>query len=366
MKLLHKLIPIAILAILLAAGLMIAGCGDDAEEPADTTAAPTETTAAGTETTAAPSGDKIVLRLPMGQPDGDPLVVPVQEMAAKFNARTNGAYEIQVFTASSLVAPPEALDACRTGAVEMASICYPIYAGVDERLSIIELPFIFNNMAALEAAHNERMVALFDQITTEKFNQKTLGMNHVGYNEIIGTKPVKTLDDFKGLLVGVASPIAIDMFQQLGAQTVVVDWTESYSNIDKKVVDQILAGTQYMWIAELYKPGKYSTWMQGTAPHYGITVNLDVWNAMPTDIQKALSEEVMACSVQMNKDHSTYWDANKKKLEDGGCEVFIPSDEERAKWKAECDDYVAEKIAGFGDFGAQFMEIVNEANAANP
>jgi len=365
MKRLRKLWPIAMLMVLLAAGLLIAGCGES-DEPTETTAGATDTTAGVTDTTAAASGDKIVLRLPMGQPDGDPLVVPVQEMAEKFNARANGAYEIQVFTSASLVAPPEALDACRTGAVEMASICYPIYANVDERLSIIELPFIFKDMAALEAAHNEKMVALYDGITTEKFNQKTLGMNHVGFNELIGSKPLKTLEDWKGMLIGVASPIAIDMMQELGAQTVVIDWTESYSNIDKKVVDMLVAGTQYMWIAELYKPGKYSTWMQGTAPHYGITVNLDVWNAMPADIQQALSEEVMAGCVQMNKDHSTYWDANKKKLEDGGCEVFVPSDEERAKWKAECDDYVAEKVAQFGDFGTQFMEIVNEANAATP
>ncbi len=371
-----RLVPLLLLAVVLVVGLLAAGCGDS-EEPAETTAAPTETTAAPTETTAAPtettaaptetsapSGETITLRLPMGQPDGDPLVVPVVEMAEKFNARAGGAYEIQVYTASSLVAPPEALDACRTGAVEMASICYPIYASVDERLSIIELPVIFDNMAALEAAHNEKMVALYDSITSEKFNQKTLGMNHVGFNELIGTKPLKTLDDWKGMLIGVASPIAIDMMQELGAQTVVIDWTESYSNLDKKVVDHLVAGTQYMWIAELYKPGKYSTWMQGTAPHYGITVNLDVWNAMPADMQQILAEEVMACCVEMNEVHSTYWEPNKQKLEDGGCEVFVPSDEERAKWKAECDDYVAEKVASFGDFGAEFMAIVDEANAA--
>ncbi len=210
------------------------------------------------------------------------------------------------------------------------------------------------------------MVALYDAMMTEKFNQKVLGMNHVGFNEIIGTKPVKTLDDYKGQLVGVASSIAIDMFQELGAETVVIDWTESYSNLDKKVVDQILSGTQYMWIAELYKPGKYSTWMSATAPHYGIDINLDVWNAMPADVQQILAEEVKACCEEMNVAHTGYWESNKQKLEENGCEVFIPDTTERDKWKAACEDYVTEKVAAFGDFGAQFMAIVDEANAANP
>lgn len=358
MKRLHRLVPIVLLAVILAVSLLAVGCGDTEEA--------TTTTAAATETTAAPSGEKIVLRLPMGQPDGDPLVVPLQEMADRFNARTNGTYEIQLYTAASLIAPPEALDACRTGSVELASICYPIYAGVDERLSIIELPFIFNNLEALSAAHNADMVALYDGLMTEKFNQKVLGMNHVGFNEIIGTKPVETLEDWKGQLVGVASPIAIDMMQELGAQTVVIDWMESYSNLEKKVVDQIVAGTTYMWIAELYKPGKFSTWMAGMAPNYGINVNLDIWNAMPADIQQILVEEMDIAHEELNRVHVEIRDPNMQKLVDNGCEVFTVEGAERDRWKAECEDYVSGKIAEFGDFGAQFMAIVAEANAANP
>jgi TRAP-type C4-dicarboxylate transport system substrate-binding protein len=372
MKRTFKLVPLLMLAVVLAFGLFVAGCGGS-EEPTDTTAAPTDTTAAPTETTAAPtdtteagepSGETIILRLPMGQPEGDPLVVPLQDMAARFNEAAAGAYEIQIFTASSLISPAEALDAVRTGSVELGSICYPIYAAVDERLSIIELPFIFDSIKALELAHNDDMVSLYDELTSGQFNQKTLGMNHVGFNELIGTKPLTNLDEWSGQLVGVASPIGIDMMQQLGAQTVVIDWTESYSNLEKGVVDQIVAGTQYMWIAELYKPGKYSTWMSGTAPHYGVTVNLDVWNAMPPDIQELLATEVKAACEQMNVDHTGYLESNKKILTDNGTQVFIPDETERNKWKAETEDYLADKIAEFGDFGARFMAIVDAANAA--
>lgn len=198
-----RLVPL-VLFILIAACAMTVGCGDSEEGTTTTTAVGTETTTGGTETTAkstetsAPSGEKVVLRLPMGQPDNDPLVGPIQEMAKRFGARANGAYEIQVYTAASLISPLEALDACRAGTVEMASICYPIYAGADERLSIIELPFLFNNMDALSAAHNEELAALYDKTFSAKFNQKVLGLNHIGFTELIGTKPVKTLADWSG------------------------------------------------------------------------------------------------------------------------------------------------------------------------
>ncbi len=375
MKRLHKLIPVMILAVLLAAGLLVAGCGDS-EEATTTTVADTETTAPATDTTAPStesttetseaSGDTIVLRLPMGPPDGDPLVVPVQEMAERFNSRVNGAYEIQCYPGGTLINPGEAMDACRTGAAEMAFPVEGGFATLDSRLGIIELPFIFNNVAALGASQNDDMVALYDSIISPQFNQKVLGLTNIGFVEIIGSKPVKTLDDWNGLLVGINSQSIVEVFQTLGAETVVIDWTESYSNLDKGVVDSVSAGTTYMWIAELYKVGKYSTWMSGIAGNYGIHINLDIWNAMPADIQQILDEEVKACCLELNQTHVDIQESNKQALVDGGCEVFVPDDTERDKWKAACESYVTEKLAGYGDFGTQFMAIVDEANAANP
>jgi TRAP-type C4-dicarboxylate transport system substrate-binding protein len=166
--------------------------------------------------------------------------------------------------------------------------------------------------------------------------------------------------------VGINSQSIVEVFQTLGAETVVIDWTESYSNLDKGVVDSVSAGTTYMWIAELYKVGKYSTWMSGIAGNYGIHINLDIWNAMPADIQQILDEEVKACCLELNQTHVDIQESNKQTLVDGGCEVFIPDDAERDKWKAACESYVTEKLAGYGDFGTQFMAIVDEANAANP
>ena len=377
-----KLLPIAALAVLLAAGLVVAGCGDS-DEATTTTAAATPTTVASTGTTAAApetttpatepatatTGEpakKVVLRLPMGPPDGDPLVTPAQAMADRFNARTNGTYEIQCYPGGSLVAPPEQLDACRTGATEMTFTVLGMYAGLDPRMAIVELPFIFNNTEALQAAHNDEMVALYDSMVSAQFNQKVLGLTHIGFVEIIGTKPVKTLDDWDGLLVGVNSAAHVDAFQALGAQTVIIDWTESYSNLDKGVVDTVQGATTYMWIAELYNVGKYSTWMAGLAGNYGMHVNLDVWNAMPPDIQQILQEEVTTACVELNQVHTDILKPNYDKLVENGCEVFIAEGAERDAWKAACAPIVEARMAEFGEFGTKFMSLVDAANAAHP
>lgn len=167
-------------------------------------------------------------------------------------------------------------------------------------------------------------------------------------------------------MIGASSPVIVDVLQGLGSKSVVIDWTESYSNLEKKVVDGIIAGTTYMWIAELYKPAKYSTWMSCFGAHYGVNINLDVWNAMPADIQQILVEEVNTAMAESNQSHTDIAESNRQELINNGCEVFVPEGAERDAWKAKLQSYVDEKIARFGDFGAEFMTLIEKANAANP
>lgn len=193
-----------------------------------------------------------------------------------------------------------------------------------------------------------------------------LGLTHIGFIEVIGTKPVKTLDDWKGLLVGVNSAAHVDAFQALGAQTVIFDWTESYSNLEKGVIDSVQGATTYMCIAELYRVGKYSTWMSGLAGNYGMHINLDVWNAMPADIQQILTEEARATFIELNQVHTDILELNYDTLIENGCEIFIAEGAERDAWKAACAPLVEERLAGIGDFGVEFMRLVEAANAAHP
>ena len=181
------------------------------------------------------------------------------------------------------------MEAVRTGSAEIGSIGFGIYAGADERLSITGLPFIFNNIEAMAAAQNDKMVALFDSIMSEKFNQKVLGVHQTSFNEIISTKPIKTMADWKGTIVGAMSPTDMDFIGAMGGAGQLVDWSEDYSNLQKGVIDAVFSGSTYMKIAELYKVAPQITYMSALGFNYGITVNLDIWNAMPADIQQILA-----------------------------------------------------------------------------
>jgi hypothetical protein len=74
-------------------------------------------------------------------------------------------------------------------------------------------------------------------IFQEKFDAKALGMFSVDGIVLVGTKPVKTLDDWKGLLAGAGAPVTASLFKGLGASPVTIMWTDLYESLQKKIID---------------------------------------------------------------------------------------------------------------------------------
>jgi TRAP-type C4-dicarboxylate transport system substrate-binding protein len=349
--------------LLVAAVLLVAGCGGSGEGATTTVAGGTETTAA----TDAPSGDATILRLALHFPESDPIVTSFKAMAERFNARTNGTYQIRVYPGGSLVGAQEMLDALRTGGTEMGSVTIPAVATFDPRFATIELPFILNNVQALAALQNDELAALYnDNIMSPQFNQKVLGLWHVGFNELLSTKPVKTLADWDGLLVGASAPMTVDASELLGGKTANLDFTETYSSLEKGLIDAAICGSTYMLIAELYDVAKYCTWASAFGCNVALDINSDVWNAMPPDMQQVLAEEAKTTMVELNKWHVDTYGPNKQALIDKGCQVFEITGAEREAWKAKVEPLVSKTIADLGDFGTQFMDLVEKANATNP
>ena len=186
-----------VLLILLAMTWGVVACGDD--DTPDTTAAP-GTTAAPTETTAAPTkrhcrrapAEQVLIRVTTPVPGGDEFLTWAQEGMDRFNARTNGAYKMEIFPGGQLGPFPESFDAIRTGAIEAGLIPLAAFAGSVPEFGLVELPFLFNNGEA-NAYAMPGIQPIWDELSQAKGNQRTLGCMFVGTTNFLSTK--KLLQD---------------------------------------------------------------------------------------------------------------------------------------------------------------------------
>jgi TRAP-type C4-dicarboxylate transport system substrate-binding protein len=306
-----------------------------------------------------------IIRLVVPAAAGDPLTVKDEELAKRFNARVQGRYKIQVFPGESLARIPEFFDAVRVGAIEMADVAWGIYAGADPRLSLIETPFLFNNIEAGNAAA-KRLLPLHDKILQERFNAKVLGLIHFSGIELITRKPVTNLKEWKGMMVGAISPAMARMIKDLGGSPVTVMWTDLYTSLQKGVIDGTANGIHGSIENGLLDVTSDITYFFGAAAWNGYTINLDLWKGMPPDVQKILIEETGNACAWMEKRLQEYEKEDLETIIKAKKRVHIISEEERELWRNKLLPYQKEQLESMGEFGQKVKEIADDVNAKYP
>jgi TRAP-type transport system periplasmic protein len=309
----------------------------------------------------------VVLRLVVPTPPNDyPLGVSLEEMAKKFNERAKGEYRMEVHAGGALAKMPEYFDAIRVGAVEMASVGWTIFSFLDPRLGVIETPYLFSsNDAALYAIKD--LLPLYDKILQEKFNAKGLGLVAFTASELLSSKPVKRLEDVRGMLVGAVSPVASVMVKDLGGSPVTIMWPDLFESLQKNIVNGTTSQIHAARVMNFFDACKYMTLSFGPASYQGVSINLGVWKKMPPHIQKILQEEVDASNAWLGKTFPKLVEEDMKELtaQKGVSFYFLPA-AERERWVKATAAYRSKQLSSFGEFGTKVKQIADEANRKFP
>ncbi len=309
----------------------------------------------------------IVLRLVIATPEGDwPQTFRDKEMAARFNKRANGEYKIEVFAGGALAKLPEYFDAVRIGAVEMQFSNWGMFTFLDPRMGLMEIPFLFSSNKATNAA-TKQLLALYDPVLQEKFNAKGLAVTNTGGLGIWSQKPVKSLDDLKGLMVGSVSPVTSVLIKDLGASPVTIPFMDIYESLQKKVVDAAAQSAHGGVVFAFPEVCKYFTAFYGVPAPAGYTINLDVWKKMPVHIQKILLEETQHSAEWMNNIIVTELaDKDLKAFKDKGVKVYYLSKAERKRWEKKLEPYKKKQLSAFGELGKKLEMIAEQVNKKYP
>lgn len=308
--------------------------------------------------------EKVRLRFASLWPPGDPPNTAAETLAKKFNARVKG-YEIVVFPSGQLAKPEEALDALRTKTVELAGWPVGVYASVDPRFAAAEVPLLFNNVRA-DAAAQELLIAAYDEILTEKFNVKPITLFTCLGLELCSRKPVKKLEDWKGLLVHSVSPTVSTFLQAMGASPVPLPFAEGYQAMQRRVVDGTMQSPQFLVTFKMWEVGKYTTKGYLLPASIMFCVNREVFNSMPSEVQNVLIEVGKEVSRETNQVFIDAWGKAFNTLSKHGMVINAIPKEERLRWRKHLEPVISEMFAKMGDFGKTVQSIAEQVNAKYP
>ncbi len=187
------------------------------------------------------------------------------------------------------VKPEDALRLLRSGTFDVMSVQIGQASRDDPFFEGIDLAGVSTNFEHLRASIDAYRTA-FDERLQRRFGAKVLTLWPFGPQVFYCNRPVKSVDDFRGLKIRSFTPTMSAMLQQLGATPVTLSFPEVYSALGNKVVDCGVtspnSGYTGKWpeVTTHYIPVSVSGSVQG---HF---INLAYWNRFtPADQQKLLA-----------------------------------------------------------------------------
>ena len=205
--------------------------------------------------------------------------------------RTNGRVEFQVSSFPELgLAGPDSLRLIEDRTMELAEI-YSGYIGGD--LPIIDVanlwglyPDSATNFAVIDATRED-----VHRIIEEQSNGIVIMENYYESNYYFSSRALNTLEDFEGLKTRSHSTVLSDLLEGMGADPQFMAFADVYTGLERGVLDAAVScgtcGSGVRWY-------EVTDYLVGPIVAIGvtwITMNKDVWEGIPPDLQAIIKEE---------------------------------------------------------------------------
>lgn len=248
----------------------------------------------------------------------------VESFTNRVNQRLEGRLKINAVYGSSLGVPgPDVAVALNQGVFQADFTALPYLAGDIPVLGIAGLPGLLPDNYHALMAHS--VLAPYYASELESRGVLLIGNPQLFPKQgMWSKKPIRTLQDIKGLRLRVSSPEQTMMANALGAIPVSLNMPEVYQALERGMLDAILGSTATAMSVSAWEVLDYGTDMAFTAADWGFLVSKKAWDELPADIQLALMEEALATSNESNR-RSLIEEANDwATLSSKGMEKIVP------------------------------------------
>ena len=247
---------------------------------------------------------------------------------------SGGRITVKRFPGSQMGPVQQHYDFVRTGQADVAWFLHGATPGRFPLTEIVQVPYLVGSAEIGTKVLNDPELRSKYLDAEHRGVKVLLLLTHQPGNVHTTKKPIRTIEDMKGLRLRFASPTIRDFIAALGGTPVGVVPTEQVEQLQKGTIDGVFIDYGGAGIA--FKMGgilKYSTEMYSYVSSFGVAMNPDSWNALPPDLQALVTKSMTG----VEKEVGEAWDAldvpGKKALIDGGAEAIRLSAEENVKFR---------------------------------
>lgn len=249
------------------------------------------------------------------------------------NEKLAGKVRVEVFPSSQLYTDKSVLEAMLLGDVQLAAPALSKFGQYTKKLQIFDLPFLFNDMAAVERFQSgpEGRKLLHSM---RKKGLLGLGYLHQGLKQFSSNKPIRVPADAEGLKFRIMSSNVLQaQFEAVNAFPLKKPFSEVFTLLQTKAVDGQESPWSNMYSKKFFEVQDYITESNHGLLDYLVVTSAKFWNGLPTDIRGVLEEAMKTAIAHGNKISFEKAVHDRQAIIDSGkTKVIALTDAERGQW----------------------------------
>lgn len=265
-----------------------------------------------------------------------------EEFIAELEKRTGGRVKVRYFAGGSLLKPPAMIKGVESGITD---------------IGLAHIEYTPGRMPVMEAAEqplgypsgwvaNQIMNDFYNRVKPKEFDKVHVMWFHAnGPSMLITRKPVRTLEDLKGMTIRAPGTIG-DVIKALGGTPAPTPMNEAYDALAKNVIQGAFVAGEAVKNFRFGEVVKYvtDTWLVGPSYPFYVVINKRKYNSLPPDIKEIFDQ----LSGEFKERFAMMWNAidfdGREFGEKMGVEYIDLSKEQEERWAKAAEPVVENYI----------------------
>lgn len=263
--------------------------------------------------------------------------VQMERWKTEVEKRTSGKVLVNTYPGGTLLGAKDMMDGVIAGQADIGNLCMAYQPGRFMVTNAAGLPLGISNARSGSLV----LLDLYKKYKPQAFAKvKVLAMFTTAPSNIMCRKPVRNLDDIKGLDLR-ASGGAAQILKAWGANPVGMPKSAYPEALQKGVVQGELSSLESLKDFKFAELCRYVTMTNTAIYPFAVVMNLDRWNSLPADVQQVFEDLIVEQSewtgnyMDSHVKESVAWSKKTHNVE------FIDLDgPEKAKWEGRLSSIV--------------------------
>ncbi|WP_302821259.1 TRAP transporter substrate-binding protein DctP [Fusobacterium ulcerans] len=249
-------------------------------------------TGCGKEKEVATLDKPITLKLALVDPESSNFAKGANKIAEEVETATNGKIKIEVYAGGSLGGERDTIELAMGNNLDIAIAANSVLTNFIPEMGILDQPYLWTNSDEAHAAVDGHVG---DLVKREALKQglHIIGFMESGYRNTFSTKPIKSMEDFKGVTIRtMENKYHQAAFESFGAMPIAMSYNDVFTALQQKTIDAAENATANCLASGYYEVTKFITNSQHAYVYMILCMSDTAWKKIPEDLQQPFLDAV--------------------------------------------------------------------------